>query len=195
MKGPSKSTGVGGSLRESSGREAQRKAVGRAIDQLRPDEPHFKDAAPEIKGDVAYCSSCHAIYRPKRWYLDEAEFKALSNRSEVETMTCPGCKALERGDFYGELHVQLKGMERHRQQILNTLYNEEGRAREKNPNERIGRLLDRGAEIEVDTLTPFLAHRMAKELVKAFHGSELDSDFASGQSYARITWYKPDKST
>lgn len=193
MKGPSKASGVGGSLWDSRGREAKRQAIGRAIDQFRPDQPHHKDAAPDIKGDVAYCASCHAIYRPKRWYLDEVEFQALSLNPEVETMACPGCKALERGDFYGELHVQLRGVEQHRDQILKTLYNEEGRAREKNPNERIGRLLDRGAEIEVDTLTPFLAHRMAKELVKAFHGSELDSDFASGQSYARITWYKPEK--
>lgn len=190
MKGPTKASGIGGTLTTHGGRDARRKVVGRAIDKFFPDLPHHANAAPDIKGDVAYCISCHAIYRPKQWHLDEAEYHRLSINPEVEGLTCPSCRAIERGDFYGELRLHMAGLERFREQILNTVYNEEARARVKNPHERIGRLIDRGGEIQVDTVNPFLAHRLAGTLRKAFHGTAVDTDYTPGQVFARIAWGK-----
>lgn len=195
MKGPSKSTGVGGSLSGHSGREGRRWVAGRSVDQLRPDVPHRENAAPAIQGDTAYCVSCHAIYHPKHWHLDEAEYQRLAQNPEVQGLTCPSCRAIERGDFHGELHLKLEGLERFHDQILNTLYKEESRARSTNPHERIGRLVDQGAEIEVDTVSPFLAHRLGGLLKKTFHGTDVSSDYTPSQKhaeeqYARVYWGK-----
>lgn len=191
MKGPSKSTGVGGSLSMHTGREGRRKVAGRRVDEFMPDIPHpGNGSGPKIEGDVAYCASCHAIYHPKHWHLDEAEYRKLAGDPQVTALTCPSCRAIERGDFSGELRLKLDGLERFHDQILNTVYNEEARARATNPHERIGRLIDRGREIEVATLSPFLAHRLATLLKKTIHGTSMSSDYTPGQEYARILWGK-----
>lgn len=190
MKGPSKSTGVGGSLSLQSGREGRRKTMGRAVDELRPDIPHREDAAPAIEGDVAYCKSCHAIYHPKHWHLDEREYQKLSQNPSVTALVCESCRAIERGDFWGEARLMLEGLERYREQILNTVYNEEGRAREKNPHERIGKLVEEGNTITINTVSPFLAHRIGVVLKKAIHGTTFQSDYLPGQEYARLRWGK-----
>jgi len=190
MKGPSKATGIGGSLSTHQGREGRRKVAGRRIDEFRPDDPHHMNAAPKIEGDTAYCVSCHAIYHPKHWHLDEAEYQKLAADPKVTKLTCPSCKAIEEQNFCGELHLKLDGLERFHDQILDTVFNEENRARATNPHERIGKLVDQGAEIEVDTLSPFLAHRLGGLLKKTFHGTDVHTDYAPGQKFARIFWGK-----
>lgn len=190
MKGPSKVTGLGGSLSTHSGREGRRKVAGQRVQHLRPDDPHQGNWAPDIQGDTAYCVSCHAIYHPKHWHLDEAEYQKLVNNPNVTGLVCQSCRAIERGDFHGELHLKLEGLERFHEQILNTVFNEENRARATNPHERIGKLVDGDAEVEVDTISPFLAHRLAALLKKTFHGTDVSTDYAPGQNYARIFWGK-----
>lgn len=190
MKGPIKSTGVGGSLSRKSGRAGRRWVAGKVVDKLMPNEPHQANAAPKIKGSAAYCVSCHAIYHPKHWHLDEAEYLRLASDPTIEGIVCSSCTAIERGDFHGELHLKLEGLERFHEQILNTVYNEEERARAQNPHERIGRLIDAPNEIEVDTVSPFLAHRIAGLLKKTIHGTEFSSNYLPGQRAARIMWGK-----
>lgn len=190
MKGPSKATGVGGSLSTHSGREGRQKVAGARVSHLWPDDPHQGNWAPDIKGDTAYCVSCHAIYHPKHWHLDEAEYQRLVSDPNVTGLVCQSCRAIEHGDFHGEMHLKLMGLERFKDQILNTIYNEEARARATNPHERIGKVVDNGEEIEIDTVTPFLVHRLGGLLKKTFHGTAVSTDYAPGQNYARVFWGK-----
>lgn len=188
MKGPSKATGVGGSLSKQA--DYRRKVAGSRVDQLRPDIPHQGNAAPPIEGRVAYCPSCHAIYHPKHWHLDEAEYMRLRQDPNVTRLVCASCKAIERQDWAGQIRLKMMGLERFRDQILNTIYNEEARAREKNPHERIGKLIVEEGEITINTVSPALPHRIAALLKKTFHGTRADEDYTSGQYNSRILWGK-----
>lgn len=188
MKGPTKATGVGGTLSNHTGRDGRRKVAGRALDQLRPDVPHNENAAPEVGAEVAYCPSCHAVYHPKRWHLDEAEFERLRADPSIKSLTCPGCKAIAREDFGGYLTLELERLERFRAQILATVTHEEARARSVNPHERIGRIEELDSEIRISTLSPFLAHRLAGILKKTFHGTRAREDRDPNQPRIQVRW-------
>lgn len=191
MKGPTRATGVGGTLSTHGGRDGRRKVAGRSLDQRRPDVPHGEHAAPEVGAEQAYCSTCHAIYHRKHWHLDEARYLALRQDPACKELTCPGCHAIAHENFGGRLEVSLTGLERHRDQILATLRNEEARARQVNPHERIGRLEDTGTALWIDTLSPFLAHRMAGVLKKTFHGTRAHEHLDPNTPRTRVRWGLP----
>lgn len=166
----------------------KRAQIGEGVREQYEDLPHRFRAAPEIRGEVAICPTCHAIYRPKGWRFDEPEYQRLVANPSVERLECGACQAIARGDSYGTLHLDLTGLARHAEQIRQTAVNEATRAQAVNPFHRIVRLDQTPEAISIETLTPFLAHRIARALVKAIHGTVADSDYAPGSPYARVRW-------
>lgn len=189
-KGPAKSTGVGGSFWNNTQYGGQHVTKGARVDHRFPDFNHNEYAVPDIKGDTAYCMRCHAIYHPKHWHLDEAEYQRISQDPEVTALVCPSCTAIEKEDFHGEVHIDLKGAEKLKDQILGTIYNEEAKSRATNPHSRIGMLHDEGDRIEIRTVNEFLADRIGKELKKAIHGSHAEIQHLERTPYTRVMWYK-----
>ena len=170
--------------------DEKRKTIGRALDQSRPDVPHRANAAPDITGDVAVCGRCHAIYHPKHWHLDEAEYQRLRLDPKVSEVVCPGCTAIENRDFRGQVTLKGSVLAKHREQILNTIYNEEAHLRATNPHSRIGLIEEKEGELHVWTVNEFLADRIGKELSKAFAGSHVESNHLPRGNFTRVVWWK-----
>ncbi len=170
-------------------REKQ-KLMGKALDQSRPNEAHNADAAPDIEGDVAVCGRCHAIYHPKHWHLDEAEYQQLRGDPKVSEIVCPSCIAIEHQDFKGQVTLKGASLAKHREQILNTIYNEEAHLRATNPHSRIGLIEEQEEQILVWTVNEFLADRIGKELKKAFAGSHAEITHLPRESFTRVVWWR-----
>jgi hypothetical protein len=171
------------------GNEKQ-KIMGRSLDQSKPDEPNKGEGAPAISGDVAVCGRCHAIYHPKHWHLDEAEYQRLREDPKVSEIVCPSCIAIEQKDFKGQVTIKGAVLAKHREQILNTIYNEEAHLRATNPHSRIGLMEEQDGELLVWTVNEFLADRIGKELKKAFSGSHADITHLPRESFTRVVWWK-----
>jgi hypothetical protein len=105
---------------------------------------------------------------------------------EVISALCPACRKI-RDDFpYGEL--RLVGMEREeKQEVFRLLRNEEARAREKNPLERIMRIQAEGAGWKVETTTEKLAQRLGRSLRKA-RGGRVDYKWSHNNKFVRVVW-------
>lgn len=187
-KVPARATGIGGGLTFQSNREGHRKTMGRHVDQLRPDEPHLEHAAPALAGHGAYCGRCGAIYEDKHWHLDARRTALLREDPEAHVLLCWSCKAIQAEDFHGEVHLDLKGAKQDKEQLINTILNEEAKLRRTNPHARIGKIADLGDQIEIRTVTPFMAERIGKELKKAVHGSLAKIEKLPRDAYVRVFW-------
>ena len=137
--------------------------------------------------DMAICKQCHAIYHNKRWYMDEElDAKKLDLPSTV-LVTCPACQKI-KDKFPGGI-VTLTGefLQKHKDEIINLIKNEEERARGFNPLERIIKILNDPKKIEVSTTNERLAQRIGKKVKKAFSG-EVAYKWSQGTKLLRVTW-------
>ena len=108
---------------------ASRKNVDRETDPYKP-----RKGAP----DVGVCPTCHAICRKKRWHLDEKEYASLAVAGAL-ARPCPACRKIADGFPAGVVTLRGAYLRTHRDEILRLVRNEEARARQVNPLERIWR--------------------------------------------------------
>ena len=137
-----------------------------------------------------YCSSCGAVYYRRRWTLtpppevrDWVEF-----RDGVTITRCPACRKIRDHYPSGELRL-LGATPKEKQEMLLMLRNEEERAREKNPLERIMRIQADGPEWKIETTTEKLAQRLGRSLEKAFGGS-VTYKWSHNNKFARVIWQR-----
>lgn len=139
---------------------------------------------------ILYCSSCGAVYYGRRWTLsppdeirDWAEF-----RSDVRSTLCPACRKIR--DRYPSGQLRLVGITpEEKREIFRLLRNEEERAREKNPLERIMSILSDGPNWKVETTTEKLAQRLGRCLEKA-RGGKVIYKWSHNNKFVRVVWQK-----
>jgi hypothetical protein len=151
-------------------------------------QPKIPHATPGYEG-VVYCGTCHAIWYHKHWTLDEARYKALSLDPAIKAVTCPGCEAVERGEYDGEVTLRSPLIPRNEESVLGLIYNTERHIRSHNPIARIASLKVEGDTIHVLTISTFLAERIGKELKKAYDG-QLELNHPEREEFIRVTWYR-----
>lgn len=101
---------------------------------------------------------------------------------------CPACRKIKERCASGALHIAgLRDAERG--DVLRLLRNEEARARQKNPLERIMRMQDMGGAWKVETTTEKLAQRIGRSLRKA-RGGKLDYKWSHNNKFVRVIWDK-----
>ncbi len=161
---------------------AHKKNVTRETDPYLP-----KKTAPS----VSICPDCSAIFRNKRWYLDEKEFAALTRKRGAGPVRrrCPACRKIADG-FIGGL-VTLRGgfVREHREEILNLIRNEEKRAMGFNPLSRIIKLTESEDGFEISTTVEKLAQRIGREVQKACSGM-LTYKWSADSKLLRVTWVR-----
>lgn len=137
--------------------------------------------------EVSLCETCHAVYRNKRWYLDEEEFLDLKESEDVRWVTCPACRKI--AERYPEGIVTLRGayLWAHEEEIRNILKNEESKAMAKNPLERIIRMDREGDDLIIETTEEKLAEHLGRALHKA-HQGDLQVSWSEEHSVCRVTW-------
>lgn len=165
-------------------RDVIREQVGRSEDMFFPQGGGRP--VPDVPGTLI-CPRCHAISQEKRWFLDEALYEALKANPSTRAVVCPGCVAVERQLYDGEVILRSPLLVTHKEAAHNLIHNAETRVREDNPLARLASVEDHGEEIRVLTITPFLAHRIGKEFENAYHG-KLEIQNLSDERFTRVRW-------
>ncbi len=137
--------------------------------------------------DMDICKQCHAIYHNKRWYLDEELYAKNIDLPSAVLVTCPACQKI-KDNFPGGI-VTLTGdfLQEHKKDILNLIRNEEERARDVNPLERIIKINNDSKKTEISTTNEKLAQRIGRKIKKAFSG-EVEYKWSQGTKLLRVVW-------
>lgn len=138
--------------------------------------------------EIIQCSGCGAFYHRRHWTLTAPP--GFSNPVHSHPIYCPACKKIKEHSVSGILHLLGMG-DAERGEILRILRNEEGRAREKNPLERIMRLekvpAKTGDEWKVETTTEKLAQRLG-HAVRSARGGKLEFKWSHNNKFVRVVW-------
>lgn len=112
------------------------------------------------------CHGCGGVFARKTWRHDHPVRERTYER--VVWRLCPACRLAERGDGYGK--VVIRGGRDVEDVIRRRIANVAARARVTQPQRRVVRIVREGSALEVVTSSQKLAHRVARELEKAFGG-------------------------
>ncbi len=139
---------------------------------------------------VGICPKCRAIYRNKRWVIDEKEYAARTRKGAAEAVAwarCPACRKIEDGFPAGVVTLRGGYLREHRDEIINLIRNEEKRAMGFNPLERIMHVEDRGETLEIATTNEKLAQRIGREVRKACQGT-VEYKRSEDAKLLRVSW-------
>jgi hypothetical protein len=135
---------------------------------------------------VIQCSGCGAFHHRRYWTLTPPP--GLSSQMHSHPVFCPACRKIQDNFPGGEL--TLRGVEaENRQEIARILRNEELRARQKNPLERIMRMDAANGGWRVETTTEKLAQRLGRSIKKA-RGGKLTYKWGHNNKFVRVVWEK-----
>ncbi|MGA7869427.1 MAG: hypothetical protein WCA22_00875 [Candidatus Binatus sp.] len=134
-----------------------------------------KGRAPE---DPSVCDICGSVYTAKTWRRDRPLPAKLLNAAAWTI--CPACKQAKSGRYFGRVLVRGSSALSNLEAIRARIANVERRAEFTQPERRIIASNWNGETLEVLTTSQKLAHRIARELQKAFGGR------------ARYTWSEHD---
>jgi hypothetical protein len=134
--------------------------------------------------EIIQCSGCGAFYVRRHWTLSLPS--GFNNPVQAHPIYCPACTKTRERFPGGELHlVGIEGANRN--EIARILRNEEERARQKNPLERIMRLQATNGDWRVETTTEKLAQRLGRSVRKA-RGGKLQYKWGHNNKFVRVVW-------
>jgi len=134
--------------------------------------------------EIIQCSGCGAFYHRRHWTLVPPA--GFNPPVHLHPIYCPACRKIKERRPSGE--VDLLGMGAgDRGEVLRILRNEERRAREKNPLERIMRLEGTREGWKVETTTEKLAQRLGRALGKA-RGGKVAYRWSHNNKFLRVLW-------
>lgn len=147
-------------------------------------DPYLSEAGIR---EPAFCQSCQAIYRQKRWQLDPELAGKLAHDPAAQWVTCPACQKV--AGHYPEGILTLRGsyLWNHEREIRNILDNVLLRASTRNPQERVIRVARAGDALVIETTDNKLAEQLGRTLQKA-HRGELQIDWQGTPVVCRVQW-------
>jgi hypothetical protein len=134
-----------------------------------------KQPPPE---DPSVCDICGSVYTAKTWRRNRPLPAKLMDAAAWTV--CPGCKQAKEGEYFGRVLIRGPHAVANLDAIRARIANVERRAEFTQPERRIVESNWDGKTLEVLTTSQKLAHRIARELQKAFGGR------------ARYTWSDQD---
>jgi len=115
------------------------------------------------------CGGCGAVYRRKTWRRSARRaVPALSG--EAPLGSCPACRQVEAGRYFGRVILRGPLVGAEAEAIRRRVANVVARARFTQPERRVVSMRREGDELEVRTTSQKLAHRIVREMEKAFGG-------------------------
>lgn len=134
--------------------------------------------------DGTVCKGCGIVYRNKRWQIERAVPPAGH-----EEVFCPACQRIQGEDPAGVVTLSGPYLTAHRDEILNTIKQQESRHREKNPLGRIMEIKEEDGQIVVTTTEDKLAQKIGREVYKSQRG-ELHYKWSHDQRMVRVEWMR-----
>ncbi len=134
----------------------------------RPDHrPPVADRT-HVDREPTMCERCGAVYLNKTWRAGERT--RSTSLVGVGWSVCPACAQVEDAEYFGRVRVTAPLEPEREIEVRRRIWRVESRARHTQPERRTVRI-DRGpAGLEILTTSQKLAHRIARELEKAFGG-------------------------
>jgi NMD protein affecting ribosome stability and mRNA decay len=118
--------------------------------------------------EPAACERCGAVFVRKTWRRDHRVTDGLLARA---TWTrCPACAQAGSGAYFGRVLIRGTYAAAHETEIRGRIRNVEARARFTQPERRVVSSDRERDVLEILTTSQKLAHRIARELKKAFRG-------------------------
>jgi hypothetical protein len=146
-------------------------------------DPYLPRKSPK---EIIQCSGCGAFYARRRWTLSPPH--GFSKPADAHPIFCPACMKMRERYPGGELHLLGVDTEE-RGEIVRILRNEEERARQKNPLERIMQLQAMDGDWRVETTTEKLAQRLGRSIKKA-RGGKIEYKWGHNNKFVRVIWEK-----
>lgn len=129
---------------------------------------------PPVAVERAYragtvCDGCGAVYSRKTWRRS-GERAALALAPDAARARCPACLQTKEGLAYGRVLLSGAWLKNHEDEVRQRIVNVENRARHTQPERRVIEI-SRGKDgLEVMSTSEKLAHRLVREMEKAFGG-------------------------
>lgn len=117
--------------------------------------------------DPSICDRCGAVFSGKTWRRGRRLAREVMDRAQW--VKCPGCAQAASGEYHGRVLIVV-GDRASREAILARIANVERRAQITQPERRIVAANWNRTTLEVLTTSQKLAHRIAREVEKAFGG-------------------------
>lgn len=158
---------------------------------LSGDDPYRDDLSlPE----PAICSGCQAIWKKGKWSLDETLRKETLRFEKPHQVLCPACRRAQDGYPAGVIYLRGDFLLAHKDQILNTIKNQEAASLAKNPLDRIIKIEDLGGEgVIIETTSEQLATKLGRAVEKAC-GGDLKIQFSRQEKLVRVYWSREEAS-
>jgi NMD protein affecting ribosome stability and mRNA decay len=141
----------------------------------------------EGRKEIAVCTGCKAIYKNKRWYMEEDETAKISREMAENEVVCPACQRIHDDNPAGIVTFAGDYLVDHEVEILNTIKNEAEKARNKNPLARIMEIRQEGNVMTIRTTDDKLAQKLGRNIYKAHSGS-LEYQWSKDNNFVRVNW-------
>lgn len=121
-----------------------------------------------VDREPAMCERCRAVYRNKTWRAGERTRR--TSVVGVGWALCPACAQVQDQEYFGRVKVTAPLEPERELEVRRRIWRVEGRAHYTQPERRTVRIDRSTAGLEILTTSQKLAHRIARELEKAFGG-------------------------
>ena len=155
-------------------------------------DDHSPDVARKTRppANRTICVGCGAVYVRKTWRQSEKRLLEAAGNS-ARLGLCPACRQTTSGPAIGRVRLEGSYVARHETEILRRIENVAARAAYTQPERRILDVIGSGSPLEVLTTSQKLAHRIARELVKAFRGT-VSYQWSDDDGRLAATWRRDD---
>lgn len=134
----------------------------------RPDRSPPVVVRTHVVREPTMCERCGAVYEHKTWRAGERTRR--TSLVGIAWTLCPACAQVEDQEYFGRVRVRARLDPDRELEIRRRIRNVEARARYTQPERRTV-CIDRTASgLEILTTSQKLAHRITRELEKAFGG-------------------------
>lgn len=136
--------------------------------------------------EPARCERCDARYENRTWRVPAVRRKP-ADLASVNWTLCPACKQIEDQEYFGRVLVTRPLTPEREIEVRRRIWNVERRARYTQAEHRMVQLEHRRSGLEVLTTSQKLAHRIARELEKAF-GGQAHYEWSERGGELEATW-------
>ena len=159
----------------------------------RPDHEAGRHRPPRAPAEPRVCGTCGAVYQKRRWVTAELAGPIPPRGDAGEPpviVTCPACRKIAAKSPNGFVYFGGAFLAAHRDEIVQLVQAEAGRAAVDNPTARLiaWEAMEDG-RLSVSTTTEHLAERIGRAVSRAYDG-DVRYDFSHENKLARVHWHR-----